>query len=368
MLSTILQPEISSLESQVAQLQSQLAAAQQRITLLNEAESVADGAIQALQGAVMKVSALAPDAIANLKLAVLNLFQGDDNPGNGGGNNPEPEPQPDLSGGLAALPCALEDDKSEVLKGQAVEIACVLSDAPREAEYVELVPASHCVAYQRKHDGTIVCAYLGGNNKHRLKLWGEWLCVTHSVGSGFEMREAKRLTAYKHELKVWGMSLKQVERLAETDTSKNPPSRYHEASSPVEERLLEPEVAIAAALDPQVFQIGDRVEVTSDRHGENLVGQSGIVTAATEKGAAVNVNGTMRWFCIDEVTLVEASPQPRNAVNDLFPTAPTPTSTPAYNPYPMGRRGAAANWQAYQAVKVAEREQKLAASETELDF
>ncbi len=57
----------------------------------------------------------------------------------------------------------------------------------------------------------------------------------------------------------------------------------------------------------------------------------------------------MRWFCSDEVVLVEASPTARNAVDDLFPTAPTPTITPAYNPNPIGRGGAAANWKARQA-------------------
>jgi hypothetical protein len=237
MLQAILQPEISSLESQVAQLQSQLAA-QQRITLLNEAESVADGAIQALQGAVVKVSALAPDAIANLKLAVLNLFQGGDGASDNDGNQPiTPAPQPDLNGQTwdwacplaTPLCCLLEDVPTNSLKGQSVQLACVVSDAPEEQDYIEMVQVSEQVAYQRKHDGEIICTYLAGNNKHRLKLWGEWLCVTHSVGTGFEVRQSQRLTNFKHELKVWGMSLMQIQRLAETNTTKQPPSNYGDA-------------------------------------------------------------------------------------------------------------------------------------------
>ncbi len=258
----------------------------------------------------------------------------------------------------SSLCCQLEDAPSAALTGQAVEIACVVSDAPQPQPYVELVPVSHLVAYQRREDGEIICCYLAGNNKSRLKDWGSWLCNQHSVGSGFEFREAKRMTAFKHELKIWGMSLKQIQRLAETDTAKTPPSRYHVASFPVAANLLQtdedstPQFVEAVAessevkQNPQVFQVGDRVEVISDRHGVELVGQSGIVTAGTATGAAVNVNGTLRWFCSDEVVLVEASPQPRNAADDLFPTAPAPIITPAYNPNPMGRGGAVANWKA----------------------
>ena len=163
--------------------------------------------------------------------------------------------------------------------------------------------------------------YLAGNNKNRLKDWGSWLCNQHSVGSGFELREAVRLTAYKHEIKIWGMSFKQIQRLAETDTRIAPPSRYHVASFPVAERLLAPEVEtevseivsltlpsiemdastssevkleLAAEPEPQIFQVGSRVEVISDRHGVELVGQTGTVTAGTTAGAAVDVGGTLR--------------------------------------------------------------------------
>jgi len=67
------------LESQVAQLQAQIALAKSRIAALGEADIVANGALQALQDAVAKISGLAPSAIATLKAAALNLFHGGDN-------------------------------------------------------------------------------------------------------------------------------------------------------------------------------------------------------------------------------------------------------------------------------------------------
>lgn len=173
MLSAIFQPEISSLESQVAQLQAQIAAAQERITHLSEAESMANGAIQALQITLRQVSALAPDAITNLKAAVLNLFRGDDNKGgNDDGNQPSaptpnaptsgidpgPEPQPNDGISIASaihepspdryelaswLTCdVLSSQKPDLIdrcwhemihqKFTRSELTCLLEDAPLE--------------------------------------------------------------------------------------------------------------------------------------------------------------------------------------------------------------------------------------------
>lgn len=88
MVSTFFQSEVSALEAQVV-------AAQQRIVLLNEAEFVAGGSLEALKGAIEKVTALAPSALATLRTAVLDLFRGDSNDG-GNGNQPS-APQPDAA-------------------------------------------------------------------------------------------------------------------------------------------------------------------------------------------------------------------------------------------------------------------------------
>lgn len=100
-----------------------------------------------------------------------------------------------------------------------------------------------------------------------------------------------------------------------------------------------------------IFEVGDRVEVDSNRHGDEFVWEIGIVSAASKVGCAVNVKNQLRWFCNDELRLVEKAPQPREAKDDLFPPVSQDTTSqlPAYNPYPLGRRGAVANWKARQA-------------------
>jgi len=215
MISALFSTEVTALESQVAALQTQIAQAQQRISHLNEAEFVAGDAIKALTEAVHKVAELAPDAIANLKTAVLNLFTSDDGANDDGNQpiNPAPEPAPP------------EGESVDVTPAPEPETEPVESPSPAW----ELVPISDTVAYFKSPDGEIGCTYAGFNNKSTAKRWGEWLALNHSVATGFEVREAKRLTNFKHELKLWGMSPKQIQRLSECDLRKSPPSNYGDA-------------------------------------------------------------------------------------------------------------------------------------------
>jgi hypothetical protein len=207
MLSAVLQPEIDTLQSQIAQLQAQITQAEQRITHFNEVQSIASGAIQSLQRALQEVSALAPSAIANLKSAVFDLFKSDSDSFDDSHQPVEPQPQPELD-------------------GQYSDFAVLLSDAPEiDDPFVELVQVSNAIAYQRRHDEEIICTYAGFSNKAKAKQWGEFLAVHHTVAQGFEVREARRLTNVKYELKLWKLSIDQIEQLAECDFSKDPSSQ-----------------------------------------------------------------------------------------------------------------------------------------------
>lgn len=92
------------------------------------------------------------------------------------------------------------------------------------------MPVSSTVSYFKSPAGEIGCVYVGGNNKQKLQGWGQWLAVTHTVGSGFEVRPAKRIADAKYELKVWGMTLKQIEKLAACDTTSYPRSSYPDSA------------------------------------------------------------------------------------------------------------------------------------------
>lgn len=177
-------------------------------------------------------------------------------------------PPESLKGQTVEIACQMEDCPESALVGQSYELACwyapvkplelthrgngyeewtaveapqaiaetaineqvsiepvgIIAEAQSLFGLVELTPS---VAYMKRSDtGEILCGYLGGSNKQTLKAWGEWLCIVHSVGTIFELRAAQRLTQFKHELKIWGLSLTQIQRLAESDTTKRPPSNF----------------------------------------------------------------------------------------------------------------------------------------------
>jgi hypothetical protein len=137
-------------------------------------------------------------------------------------DNAEPD------GSAWELSCHWEHDwELEPLDGQSWEITtplcCLLSDAPQQNEdkgtnkaegmaYIELVthPENKAIAYQRKHDGEIVCVYVG----FRTKAIGQsWLHFLEAITDRVELRQAKRMQGFKWEMKVKGMSAQQIERL-----------------------------------------------------------------------------------------------------------------------------------------------------------
>ncbi len=115
----------------------------------------------------------------------------------------------------------------------------------------------------KRLDGEIISVYAGGNNKGKLRNWGDWLTRTHSVTSGYELREGKRLDT-KWELKLTAMTLKQIERLATCNFSKDPRSCYPEAPK----RPAQPAPRIVEVGD---IGVGDRVRSVTVKHWEYTV-------------------------------------------------------------------------------------------------
>jgi hypothetical protein len=133
-----------------------------------------------------------------------------------------------LTGQHCQLTCYWENDwQLEVLNGQAWEIAsplcCLLSDAPQhnknkstteagDMAYIELVvhAQNKAIAYQRKHDGEIICVYVGFRTK---AIAQSWMHFIEAVTDRVELRQALRMQGFKWELKIKGMGMKQLERL-----------------------------------------------------------------------------------------------------------------------------------------------------------
>lgn len=173
--------------------------------------------------------------------------------------------------------CQLEDCPESSRTGQsydwATSFACLLwEDAPLLGQacvievppYMELVKVSDALAYQRKHDGEIVCTYIGFKTK---AIAQSWLHFFEAITSKVELRQALRVEAAKWEIKTKGLSISQIERYArdcdfsksyrtEVASSKPPSYKKPEPSQPVNPDELE-----AGDIVTPLFTPGDSYEV-----------------------------------------------------------------------------------------------------------
>jgi hypothetical protein len=108
----------------------------------------------------------------------------------------------------------------------ATPIACTVEfpqPEPEQTTYAEFVKVSDRIGYIKLNTtGEIIATYAGFNNKARAKNWASYL---ETVTSRIELRAAKRLGDWKHELKMSGLSIKQIERLAGENLDKMPPNK-----------------------------------------------------------------------------------------------------------------------------------------------
>lgn len=358
MVSTIIRTEIDSLETQIAQMQAQIACYRERIVSLGKAESMADSAIAALQTAVAEISILSPEAIAALKAAVLDLFGNNGTPGDGDGDQPiEPTPEPELDGQYSEY----DPDKywrQTEPDGSTWElaspIACLLEDKPVPVSPYKFMQLSNAVAYVRKSTGEIITTYIGFSNKTKAKVWGQYLAAQHRIASGFEVREAKRLTDFKYELKIWGIALDQIQRLAECGLTEIP------AKSFVISPKCLPQATSQATQPAQIedIAVGDIVRSITVRNWEyKVVGITDDNYLDCERlGVTPSLRLTMHPGSVELVT----TSAEQSALDSIQPPAPT------YKLYARGWKANNDNWQIYQEMK---RRQKLVViNATEPDF
>jgi preprotein translocase subunit YajC len=119
--------------------------------------------------------------------------------------------------------------------------------------YVQLVrhPENQAIAYQRKHDGEIICVYVGFRTKALASSWKQALEV---LTSNVEMRQSKRLEGFKWELKAKGLSINHINRLATEDLDKSYRPEIGSAKPPYYKSQPKPE-----AVNPDEVQPGDIV-------------------------------------------------------------------------------------------------------------
>ncbi len=102
----------------------------------------------------------------------------------------------------------------------------------KKPAFTDFVEVSVSVGYLKvQHSGEIKAVYAGFSQKQRAESWGKWLAVRHEVASGFEVRPAKHLP-FKWELKLWGLNMNQINRLASENLAASPHTEVDSAKPP----------------------------------------------------------------------------------------------------------------------------------------
>jgi hypothetical protein len=190
------------------------------------------------------------------------------------------------------LACQLWEDAP--LLGQACTVEFPQPE-PEQTTYTEFVKVSDRIGYIKVNTtGEIIATYAGFNNKARAKNWASYL---ETMTSRIELRAAKRLGDWKHELKLSGLSIKQIERIAAENLDKMPPAKEpslpptykpQPIPQPVNPAEVEPGDIVTALLTPsssykviQVMPNGilDCENLTS---GDRLGLRPGAVSLGTE--------------------------------------------------------------------------------------
>jgi hypothetical protein len=195
------------------------------------------GAISTIKNVQVQLD---PGAAATLQSQILNLLGGGDGDGGGGG---EPADSTEVTNGngrhhqtaidfnhyhLEAEP-AFQGTETPEASGETSEcesepenLEGEVSPEPEKPAFTEFVEVSDRVGYLKiQHSGEIKAAYAGFTQKQRAESWGKWLAVRHSIASGFEVRAAKHLP-FKWELKLWGLNINQINRLASENLTASP--------------------------------------------------------------------------------------------------------------------------------------------------
>jgi hypothetical protein len=122
--------------------------------------------------------------------------------------------------------------------------------------------------------------YAGINSYHRSQAWGEWLCVTHTVGDRFEIQNQSRSKHYNYDLVLFEVNPEDAQRLADTNLA-NPPSAPNNSTwqSPKRHSDIEPNQApLASVSDLEIEDIARTQE-----------GKEYPVMEVSENGSGVNV-------------------------------------------------------------------------------
>ena len=201
----ILGDYLKNLSSEIETYEQLITQKRAEVEKLSQLQGQVVEALGSLKGVVNELSLVDPQAISIIQNVALQIFD----------NNHES--QQDLTtiqngNGSTPYPSQTSNIENKLIEKFEVE---TLSKTEESNE----IRLSQNVLYQPDH----AIVYAGINSYNRSQTWGEWLCVTHTVGDRFEVQNQSRSKSYNYDLVVFEIKPEDAQRLADTNLA-NPPS------------------------------------------------------------------------------------------------------------------------------------------------
>jgi hypothetical protein len=201
----ILGDYLKNLSSEIETYEQLITQKRAEVEKLSQLQGQVVEALGSLKGVVNELSLVDPEAISIIQNVALQIFD----------NNHESQQNlTTIQNGNGSTPCpspASTVDNKPIEKSEVETLS--------KTEESHEIRLSQNVLYQP--DPAIF--YAGFNSYHRSQTWGEWLCVTHTVGDRFEIQNQSRSKSYNYDLVVFEVNPEDAQRLADTNLA-NPPS------------------------------------------------------------------------------------------------------------------------------------------------
>lgn len=187
---------------------------------------------------------------------------------------------------------------------------------PPSTEMVHL--SANCGYLKLKEDGRILAAYCWFSRKNIAESWMQQIEVIPAAS--VEMRESQRNSSWKWELKVTGLSMTQVERLAK-EALHQKPTKSNE--SPAQAAGIEPPSGWGKPQQPDpmtcILEQGDTVEVISHRHPAHhgLIGTVEAIARFSELSFQVKTPRGSKGYQRDDLKLISKAEKPQQQPTGL---------------------------------------------------
>jgi hypothetical protein len=234
----ILGDYLKNLSSEIETYEQLITQKRAEVEKLSQLQGQVVEALGSLKGVVDELSLVDPEAISIIQNVALQIFDHNH------------ESQQDLTtiqkgNGSIPSPSPVSTVDHKPIEKSEVE---TLSKTEESHE----IRLSQNVLYQP--DYAIV--YAGINSYHRSQTWGEWLCVTHTVGDRFEVQNQSRSKSYNYDLVVFEIKPEDAQRLADINLAISPSALANSTWQPQKRhRDIEPNQAPLASVSN--LEMGD---------------------------------------------------------------------------------------------------------------